>query len=102
TGVGMVTSTFTSSQVAAVFVTAILTITPTIQFSGLLQPVSTLKGNAGFVGSIWPATYYMHSSLGAFTKGLSPALMFNDILYMLCAIPLLLLVSAIGLKKQEK
>ena len=47
TGIGMVTSTFTSSQVAAVFVTAILTIVPTIQFSGLLQPVSTLEGSAG-------------------------------------------------------
>ena len=68
----MVTSTFTSSQVAAVFVTAILTIVPTIQFSGLLQPVSTLEGSAGRVGSIWPATYYMHSSLGAYTKGLGP------------------------------
>ena len=73
TGIGMVTSTFTSSQVAAVFVTAILTIVPTIQFSGLLQPVSTLKGGAGFIGSIWPATYYMHSSLGAYTKGLGLA-----------------------------
>src|SRR5512138_2732126 len=60
TGIGMVTSTFTSSQVAAVFVTAILTIIPTIQFSGLLQPVSTLEGNAGRVGAIWPASYYMH------------------------------------------
>ena len=73
TGIGMVTSTFTSSQVAAVFVTAILTIVPTIQFSGLLQPVSTLEGSAAFVGSIWPATYYMHSSLGAYTKGLGAA-----------------------------
>ncbi len=50
TGLGMITSTFTSSQVAAVFVTAILTIMPTIQFSGLLQPVSTLEGNAARVG----------------------------------------------------
>ena len=73
TGIGMVTSTFTSSQVAAVFVTAILTIVPTIQFSGLLQPVSTLEGSAGFIGSIWPTTYYMHSSLGAYTKGLGAA-----------------------------
>ena len=102
TGLGMVTSTFTSSQVAAVFVTAILTIVPTIQFSGLLQPVSTLKGNAGFVGSIWPATYYMHSSLGVFTKGLGPGLLVSDILYLVCCIPVLLVISAIGLKKQEK
>ena len=75
TGIGMVTSTFTSSQVAAVFVTAILTILPTVQFSGLLQPVSTLEGNARFIGSIWPTTYYMHSSVGAYTKGLGPDLM---------------------------
>jgi ribosome-dependent ATPase len=102
TGIGMVTSTFTSSQVAAVFVTAILTIVPTIQFSGLLQPVSTLKGSAGFVGSIWPATYYMHSSLGAYTKGLGPRLMMEDIVFLLGCIPVLLAISLIGLKKQEK
>ena len=29
-------------------------------------PVSTLEGNAQLVGSIWPTTYYMHSSVGAF------------------------------------
>jgi ribosome-dependent ATPase len=46
TAIGMVTSTFTSTQVAAVFVTAILTIQPTVQFAGLLQPVSTLEGSA--------------------------------------------------------
>jgi ribosome-dependent ATPase len=102
TGIGMLTSTFTSSQVAAVFVTAILTITPTIQFSGLLQPVSTLMGNAKRIGTIWPATYYMHSSLGAFTKGLGARLMLHDIIFLGCCIPILLGVSALGLRKQEK
>lgn len=102
TGIGMVISTFTSSQVAAVFVTAIITIMPTIQFSGLLQPVSTLEGQARLVGTIWPTTYYMHSSVGAFTKGLSPALMYQDLVFLACAIPILWIVSTIGLKKQEK
>jgi len=102
TGIGMVTSTFTNSQVAAVFVTAILTIVPTIQFSGLLQPVSTLKGGAGFIGSIWPASYYMHSSLGAYTKGLGVRLMTIDLVFLACCIPVLLGVSWLGLKKQEK
>ena len=102
TGIGMATSTFTSTQVAAVFVTAILTIQPSIQFSGMLQPVSTLEGSARVVGSIWPTTYYMHSSLGAYTKGLGLDLMLQDTLYLLCCIPVLLLVSTIGLKKQEK
>jgi ribosome-dependent ATPase len=102
TGIGMVMSTFTSSQVAAVFVTSILTIVPTIQFSGLLQPVSTLEGTAAFVGSIWPASYYMHSSLGAYTKGLGARLMMGDIVFMFCAIPVLLAISLAGLKKQER
>ena len=102
TGIGMATSTFTSTQVAAVFVTAILTIQPSIQFSGMLQPISTLEGSARVVGTIWPTTYYMHSSLGAYTKGLGLDLMLNDMLFLLCCIPVLLLVSTLGLRKQEK
>ncbi len=102
TGVGMVISTFTKSQVAAVFVTAILTIQPTIQFAGLLQPVSTLEGGARVVGTIWPTTYYMHSSVGAYTKGLSAGLMMSDLVYLACCIPVLLFISAIFLKKQER
>jgi ribosome-dependent ATPase len=102
TGLGMVLSTFTSSQVAAVFVTAVVTITPTLQFSGLLQPVSTLQGSARAMGSIWPATYYMHSSLGAYTKGLGPCLMMEDILFLAGSIPVLLAISWYGLNKQER
>lgn len=102
TGLGMITSTFTSSQVAAVFVTSILTIVPTIQFSGLLQPVSTLDGTARVVGEIWPASYYMHASLGTYTKGLPPHLMIGDALFLAACIPVFLAISWIGLKKQEK
>ena len=102
TGIGMVISTFTGSQVAAVFVTAILAMTPTIQFSGLLQPVSTLMGKARIIGSIWPTTYYMHSSVGAYTKGLRPGLMMQDIIFLACCIPILWVVSMVGLRKQEK
>jgi len=102
TGIGMAMSTFTSSQVAAVFVTAILTITPTIQFSGLLQPVSTLEGSARTFGMIWPASYYMHSSLGAYTKGLSARLMTGDVVFLTGCVPVLLALSWLGLQKQEK
>ena len=102
TGIGMVTSTFTRTQVAAVFVTAILTIQPTIQFAGLLQPVSTLQGGARLIGTIWPTTYYMHSSVGAYTKGLAPHLMAQDLIVLLCAIPILLVISMLGLRKQDR
>ena len=102
TGIGMMISAFTDSQVAAVFVTAILTIIPTVQFSGLLQPVSTLMGRARMIGLIWPTTYYMHSSVGAYTKGLRPGLMVPDLIFLACCIPLFWAVSMFGLRKQEK
>jgi ribosome-dependent ATPase len=101
TGVGLLVSTFTPSQVAAVFVTAILTILPTTQFSGLLQPVSTLEGSARVVGSLWPTTYYMHASVGAFTKALGPRLLIGDALALAAFIPVLTTLTALALKGQE-
>jgi ribosome-dependent ATPase len=102
TGLGLVISTFVSSQVAAVFITAIITLVPTIQFSGLLQPVSTLAGRAKMVGTIWPTTYYMHASKGAFTKGLGADLLMQDVIFLACCIPVLWAVSTLALRKQEK
>ncbi len=102
TGIGLVISTFVSSQVAAVFITAIITLVPTIQFSGLLQPVSTLAGNAKLVGTIWPTSYYMHASKGAFTKGLGADLLMQDITFLAICIPILWTVSTLALRKQEK
>ncbi len=101
TGIGLLVSTFTPSQVAAVFVTAILTILPTTQFSGLLQPVSTLEGRARIVGSLWPTTYYMHASVGAFTKGLGPKLLAGDLVCLALFIPVLTVLTASALKRQE-
>ena len=101
TGIGLLVSTFTPSQVAAVFVTAILTILPTTQFSGLLQPVSTLEGRARVVGSLWPTTYYMHASVGAFTKALGPRLLAGDVVALALFIPVLTVLTAAALKSQE-
>jgi ribosome-dependent ATPase len=67
-----------------------------------LQPVSTLEGQARIVGLIWPTSYYMHSSVGAYTKGLAPDLMVLDLIFLACCIPVLWAVSAVALKKQEK
>jgi len=102
TGIGMMISTFVSTQVAAVFITAIITLVPTIQFSGLLQPVSTLAGKAKLIGSIWPTSFYMHASKGAFTKGLGPDLLMQDVVFLAIWIPILWAVSTLALRKQEK
>ena len=43
-GFGQLVSTFTRTQVAAVFATTVIAIIPTVNFSGLLVPVSSLTG----------------------------------------------------------
>ena len=102
TGYGLVIATVTSSQVAAVFATAILSLMPTFQFSGFLQPVSALEGGARVLGNLWPATYYMHMSVGAFTKGLGFADLFPDLLALCAFFPVFIAVSVFGLRKQER
>ena len=95
-------TTGTRTQVAAVFITAILTIQPTVQFAGLLQPVSTLEGSARVIGSIWPTSYYMHASLGTYTKVLSVHLMLRDLVVLGIEFPIILAISTLGLRKQDK
>jgi len=102
TGLGLLISTFTSTQVAAVFATAILTVMPTIQFSGMFQPVSTLDGGARIIGTLWPATYYMHLSVAAFTKGLDFRSLTPDLWALAAFIPAFTLFASLAMRKQDR
>jgi ribosome-dependent ATPase len=102
TGYGLFVSSFTKSQVAAVFAAAILSMLPTMQFSGMIQPVSTLEGSARLMGTLWPTTYYLHMSVGAFTKGLEFHDLIPDLIALIVFVPVFTLIAAILLRKQEK
>lgn len=102
TGYGLFISTITKSQVAAVFAGAVLSILPTLQFSGMIQPVSTLEGGARIIGSLWPTTYYRHMSVGTFTKGLGLSDLTADLLALALFAPTFVMLSVLLLKKQEK
>jgi ribosome-dependent ATPase len=47
TAIGLLISSFMRSQIAAMFGTALLTILPAMQFSGMIDPVSSLEGVGG-------------------------------------------------------
>src|SRR3974377_258696 len=70
-GFGQLISTFTRTQVAAVFATTVLAVIPTVNFSGLLVPVSSLTGQGRLIGLMFPAAWFQPISVGTFTKGLS-------------------------------
>jgi len=101
TALGLLFSTFMRSQIAAVFGTAILTIVPASQFSGLLDPVSSLEGAGALIGQIYPTTHYLIISRGAFSKALGFADLQASFIPLLLAVPAVLALTAALLKKQE-
>ena len=69
-GFGQLVSTFTKTQVAAVFATTVLSLIPVVNFSGLLVPVSSLTGPGRLIGLLFPSGWFQPISIGTFTKGL--------------------------------
>ncbi|MGJ8561772.1 MAG: ribosome-associated ATPase/putative transporter RbbA [Litorimonas sp.] len=102
TGYGLVVSMLTSTQVTAVFAAAILSVMPTLQFSGMITPVSSLEGAARIMGTFWPTTWYMGISVGAFTKGLGLPELSGHLLRLAAFGPVLTLLAILALRKQDK
>ncbi|OAN53356.1 MULTISPECIES: ribosome-associated ATPase/putative transporter RbbA [Sphingomonadaceae] len=101
TAIGLLFSIFMRSQIAALFATAIGTILPAVQFSGLINPVSSLEGVGAFVGTIFPTTYFVTICRGVFSKGLGFGDLGQPLLALAVAVPVLLALSVALLKKQE-
>lgn len=70
TSLGLLISAFTRTQIAAILGTMIITSLPTIQFSGLIVPRSSLDGAAALMGQLFPAGYFLDIAVGTFTKAL--------------------------------
>ena len=101
TALGLLMSTFTRSQIAAVFGTAIVTLIPAIQFSGLIYPVSSLEGFGAVVGQMYPTSHFLIISRGVFSKALGFGELYGYFIPLLITIPLLLALCTSLLKKQE-
>jgi ribosome-dependent ATPase len=101
TAYGRVISTFTRTQIAALFGTAIMTVLPATMFSGMLTPVSSLSGIAAFIGRFFPMTYFLPISLGTFTKGLGLGDLTGYLLVLSLFFPALTLLSLVLMRPQE-
>jgi ribosome-dependent ATPase len=101
TGFGLFASTFTRSQIAAMFVAMIGTMLPAIQFAGLLNPVSSLEGVGAVIGRIYPVTYFLTISRGVFSKALTLSDLYALFGPMLLAVPVIIVLSIALLKKQD-
>ncbi|GAA5232920.1 ribosome-associated ATPase/putative transporter RbbA [Verticiella sediminum] len=101
TGMGLLASTLTRSQIAALFFTLIGTLIPAVQFAGLLNPVSSLEGAGRVIGEIYPATYMLTISRGVFSKALGLGDLHQAFWPLAIAIPVIMGLTLLLLKKQD-
>ena len=102
TGLGLLISSLLRSQIAAIFGTAVLTLIPAVQFSGMLHPVSAMEGISALIGQAYPTTHFLIITRGVFSKALGFTELWPYFVPLLVAIPLLTLASVAGLRDQEK
>ncbi|MDG5793725.1 multidrug ABC transporter permease [Klebsiella pneumoniae] len=101
TGLGLLISTFMKSQIAAIFGTAIITLIPATQFSGMIDPVASLEGPGRWIGQIYPTSHLLTIARGTFSKALNISDLWGSFIPLLIAVPLVLGLSVLLLKKQE-
>ena len=101
TGFGLLISVFASTQTAAIFAAAIITILPAVQFSGMFVPVSSLSGGAWVGAKIFPSTYFQAISVGTFTKALGFASLWTNVAALAVIALVYFFLSVLLLKKQE-
>jgi len=80
TGIGLVISLLVRTQMAALIISIIIAMVPTLLFSGFLVPVSSLSSGAQMQAHLFPAMYYTDVVRGSFLKGLGLKAMWTDLL----------------------
>ncbi|AAY95164.1 ABC transporter ATP-binding protein/permease [Pseudomonas protegens] len=101
TSMGLLISAFTRTQIAAILGTMIITSLPTIQFSGLIVPRSSLEGSAAVMGQLFPAGYFLDIAVGTFTKALDLRELWPQCLALVGFFLGFTGLSLVMLKKQE-
>ncbi|MGE1174337.1 ribosome-associated ATPase/putative transporter RbbA [Pseudomonas sp. BW7P1] len=101
TSMGLLISAFTRTQIAAILGTMIITSLPTIQFSGLIVPRSSLEGAAAVMGTLFPAGHFLDIAVGTFTKALDLRQLWPQCLALFGFFIAFTGLSLVMLKKQE-
>jgi ribosome-dependent ATPase len=102
TGIGLLASSFTRSQIGAIFFTMIGTMLPAIQFAGLINPVTALQGAGRAIGDAYPASHMLTIARGVFSKGLGFGELMPDFVALLAAVPAILGLAVLALPRQER
>lgn len=80
TGIGLLVSLLVNTQQAALIITMVVSTVPTILFSGLIVPVSSLSRSSQVQAHLFPGMYYTNIVRGTFLKNVGPTVLWPDIM----------------------
>jgi ribosome-dependent ATPase len=68
----------------------------------MIDPVSSLQGAGRVIGMLYPTTHFLTITRGVFSKALGFADLGASFLYLALAVPVLLTLAIVFLKKQAR
>lgn len=102
TAFGVLISSFTRTQLAAIFATPVIAMAPALNFSGMLTPVASLSTGERLFGLLFPPAWFQQISVGTFSKGLGAAQLWPNHLALLAFAVAYIAAARLALPKQER
>ncbi len=102
TAFGLFLSIFFSSQAAAFIGTVVLTVVPSILYTGYMTPVSSMGKEASMVAHLIPTFYYMRLLKAIFFKAAPFSLLLPDIMVLVLFFFFLFGLNCMLFKKRER
>ncbi len=102
TGIGLLVSLIVRTQVAAMLLTVVVTVIPSVLYSGLLVPVASMDPVGQLKAHLFPAVYFTDIVLGSFLKGIGIGDLWGRLLALLVYSALLWTASLLIFHKRPK
>ena len=83
-GIGLLVAVLVSTQVAAIIISSIVTLTPSFIYSGFMVPVSNLGSNAKYYSYSLPTTFFIDLMRKVMVKGATFVNLRDDIAMLIC------------------
>ena len=100
TMMGMIVSFFVNSQIAAVILTVIITLIPTLQYSGMIVPLSSLSESGRLQARMLPASYFFEAVQASFLKGVGIEAIWHVVVALTIYVSLLYLFCCLKFSKR--
>ncbi|MCG2635035.1 MAG: ABC transporter permease, partial [Gammaproteobacteria bacterium] len=98
--IGLLISTITTSQLLAVLLALVVTMMPSMLFSGFIFPIYSMAEPVQYYTGLFPGRYFVEASRGIILKGAGPQELWRP-LSMLTAYTSLIFLAAVLLFKKK-